>query len=36
VALLDAQNHEIDRQPAARPLETSVPDPLFAARNWTA
>jgi hypothetical protein len=36
VALHDANDVEVERHPAGRPVELAVPDERFAARNWTA
>jgi alpha-amylase/alpha-mannosidase (GH57 family) len=36
VRLFDAADAELERHPSHRPIETSVPDALFSARNWTA
>jgi alpha-amylase/alpha-mannosidase (GH57 family) len=36
VSLYDAANKEIERQPAHRPIEATVPDERFEALNWTA
>jgi alpha-amylase/alpha-mannosidase (GH57 family) len=35
VAVADNAGTEIERQPSYRPIETSVPDEQFEARNWT-
>ncbi len=36
VAVSDADRHEVERHPDTRPLELTVPDERFEARNWTA
>jgi alpha-amylase/alpha-mannosidase (GH57 family) len=36
VALLDESDHEVERHPPFRPIETNVPDAWFEARNWNA
>jgi alpha-amylase/alpha-mannosidase (GH57 family) len=36
VALLDESNREVERHPPFRPIETTVPDAWFEARNWNA
>ncbi|MEO8260071.1 MAG: glycoside hydrolase family 57 protein [Acidobacteriota bacterium] len=36
VAVYDRGNHEVERQPGNRPVELTVPDERFEARNWTA
>jgi hypothetical protein len=36
VAVYDARDVEIERHPAHRPIEVTVPDALFEARNWQA
>jgi alpha-amylase/alpha-mannosidase (GH57 family) len=36
VTVCDANGTEIERHPAHRPIETTVPDGSFASRNWTA
>jgi len=36
VAVLDPQDHEIERHPPFRPIETAVPDVWFEASNWNA
>ena len=36
VALLDPEEHETERQPPFRPIETAVPDAWFEAKNWNA
>ena len=36
VAVFDADGDEVERHPAHRPVELTVPDERFEARNWTA
>ena len=36
VAVQDAAGHEAERHPAHRPVDVTVPDERFEARNWTA
>jgi alpha-amylase/alpha-mannosidase (GH57 family) len=36
ITLYDVNAAEIERHPMHRPIETTVPDPSFASRNWTA
>ena len=36
VAVYDADDAELERHPAHRPIEAEVPDEQFEARNWTA
>ena len=36
VAVSDRAGIELERHPAARPIELQVPDERFAAQNWTA
>jgi alpha-amylase/alpha-mannosidase (GH57 family) len=36
VAIADAAGNEIERQPAHQPVQVTVPDERFEARNWTA
>jgi len=36
VTVHDAQENEVERHPAGRPVELTVPDDRFEARNWSA
>jgi alpha-amylase/alpha-mannosidase (GH57 family) len=36
VTVFDASGTEVERHPAHRPIETTVPDASFTSRNWTA
>jgi alpha-amylase/alpha-mannosidase (GH57 family) len=36
ITVFDANGAEVERHPAHRPIETTVPDASFASRNWTA
>jgi hypothetical protein len=36
VTVYDPGHNEVERQPDSRPVELTVPDELFEARNWTA
>ena len=36
VTVNDASEVELERHPAGRPIELTVPDERFASRNWTA
>jgi hypothetical protein len=36
VAVHDSSGQEVERHPAHRPVDVTVPDDQFEARNWTA
>ena len=35
VAVYDPGHNEVERQPGSRPVELTVPDERFEARNWS-
>jgi hypothetical protein len=36
VAVHDAEGNEVERHPAHQPIQLTIPDERFEARNWTA
>ena len=36
VAVYDADGNEIERHPSHQPVQLTIPDERFEARNWTA